>query len=88
MGYWNETCCITRIPIYQEQEVVMIDFYNQPDVTTFDHFRKMKVKRILKGTYNDYGSINELDEKIKEEEHKKSDDFCRVFILKTAWDER
>lgn len=87
MGCWNETCCITRLPIRQDQEVVMIDFYSKPNIGGFDHLNEMQVKRILKGTYDDYGSINELDDETKEKEHEENDKYWRIFILKTAWDQ-
>lgn len=86
MGCWDETCAITRATIFGENAVAMI-------VPTKDSFKRWRdvdshwyntsfifscIEKIVYGTYDTYGGINE-------DENKHDPD--AILILKEVWDE-
>ena len=90
MGCWNETCVITNLPIRHENECVFIDFNPKSiEMQFYEDWsgggwaRHKDIIRIIKGHYNDYGSIDEFE---KEDEKIDRDSYVRVFFLKSAWD--
>lgn len=65
MGCWDETCGITRQPIFSGDPCVMVVFdHTKRDFNgwiVFSHTSDWDyVKEIHKGTYNDYGWLEEL----------------------------
>ena len=83
MGHGYVTCALTRLPVTCEDECVMIDFTDCPLTPgqMFDELHKVKIIQILKGKYDDYGSLEGL-----KEDHDTKINTYRIFFLKEAWD--
>lgn len=62
MGSWNETCCITRMPIRAGEKVVALTTVSGPDYQTSDsgHGNALLFGVPLYGTYDDYGGIENV----------------------------
>lgn len=88
MGCWDETCGITRQPIFADDPCVMVVFDNTKPyfdgwITFTSSFCWDYVKEIHKGTYNDYGWIEELP-------HDQDDPRMNmpiVFFHQEVWDQ-
>ena len=96
MSSWQETCAVTRVPIFKGTSVVMIvpatynKVYHDQWLNEFYHDQWFnegfpssidKVDSIHRGTYNDYGWINELKQK-KGSEHTEA-----IFVRDAVWKE-
>lgn len=67
MGCWNETCEITNVPIMADERCIMIDFRGpKPGRSAHEQLKRIgrEVTRIVKGTYSDYGDLNEFPDEI------------------------
>jgi hypothetical protein len=85
MGSGYVTCSLTRLPVVDHDECVMVDFSMCP-LTPGEMFdessaHSLHILRIVKGEYGDYGTL----ENYKEPDEKWMDTY-RVFFLKEAWD--
>lgn len=63
MGCWNETCQITNLPIYENEEVML---FVVEDIRPKDKIEVGKYKILsapIYGKYNDYGSLKEIEDK-------------------------
>lgn len=64
MGCWEETCGLTGFPIFANQPCVLVlidpNMINLGTMLGYSTGDLKCVKAIHKGTYNDYGSLNEL----------------------------
>jgi hypothetical protein len=67
MGCWNETCALTTLPIKQGERAVWMPLisngYGSEETTyceAWDLFKQAGF--ILRGTYNDYGAIENIDD--------------------------
>jgi hypothetical protein len=71
MGCWQETCALTSIPIFQDEKCVMVVLDEEWTKRIQKHesivglmgssWQWRPFRSFHKGTYNDYGWINELD---------------------------
>jgi hypothetical protein len=84
MGCWDETCGITRQPIHADQPCVMVVLHSSLSelLTSHPDFFIRRTKAIYKGTYNDYGWIEEKTEEDSEEYGQDQ----AIFFHKDAWD--
>lgn len=84
MGCWNETCALTHTPITEGEECYMIvvprHMFKDDDSWQLE-FPRYSWLGTFKGSYNDYGWLDNLDEKVGEYEY---DQLVRVFICMEA----
>lgn len=87
MGCWEETCAVTRTPIFAGDPVVMILFKDQRQFKyRFQWFLEndgdahTQVEALYFGTYNDYGWINEVEDPTYDK-HERA-----AFVHRWAWD--
>ncbi len=99
MGCWNETCAISRTPIFYGDNVVMIvinkalfkGYGNRPRNLEASQFGR-DIERIEFGVYNDYGWLEELpgaySEGMKDRiERGEMEAYERaIFIRRSVWD--
>lgn len=96
MGCWNETCFVTRTPIFQGDKVAMVVLaldFPASALIDFSMFRFQKaIETIEFGTYNDYGWIEEVDGATSKDMHlrmkaRKPEPYERaLFVHQKVWD--
>lgn len=66
MGYWNETCNISKLPIFEEEEIVVIllrelnEAKESSPRTSYATDKYTPLGFPIYGEYNDYGSIKNI----------------------------
>ena len=78
MGYYNEVCALTSLPIYRGDACVRVHIQRRGDLSVSPSL--VYVSRVQKGDYNEYGSLEELDEEIVDH------DFLNVFFRQDSWE--
>jgi hypothetical protein len=62
MGCWNETCAVSRLPIFEDDPVVgvlLVDMGGTPGFATTSAFAPIGLP--IRGAYNDYGGIKDVE---------------------------
>lgn len=90
MGCWQETDCITQMPIFDGEEVYLIVFDSLCARMGLGEFIGSLTFDVVDGTYDDYGKINEI-EKIDQYLDKKQKEFKEcwsyAFLKKNTYQE-
>lgn len=100
MGCWNETCAVTNLPILSGEACVMVVFESRLLLKENDWQLEDILQLLLswpnylvavyKGTYNDYGYLNEapkLKETKERGKHTGPADYPIIFIKEFIWKE-
>jgi len=60
MGCWQPSCGLTNVPIHQDQKCVMVIVQDEDRWDSYYDWLPRRTEAIYKGTYNDYGWLNEI----------------------------
>ena len=84
MGCWNETCAISRLPIFPDQKCVMLVVRDSNIYDLISPTGARDIELLVHGTYNDYGWINEIaDDPYEKEIH--DDKLFVIFFREDMW---
>lgn len=100
MGYWQETCALTNLPIYEDDPCVVVvmdevfttQLENNPELGRFNSdFAFKHLESVNRGTYNDYGWIKELKDKKLPDKNGINRPYSQrrvtIFFHARVWDE-